>query len=89
MAGRIGPTRKRQRRRPRLFRSMAEKTTAILWLRLPRFSVSRTAMFAKPTVTEIEEVVCLVHKSGIRGQRPAVGGQGPEVGKPCSPISDP
>ena len=77
MAGRIGPTRKRQCGRLRFFLSfsVAEQTTASFGELMLRFSVSRTAMFAEPTVTEIEEVVCLVHKPEVRSQKSEVRGQ--------------
>jgi hypothetical protein len=66
MTRRIGPTRKRQRGRLHFFLfsfSLAEEPTMSLGGLMLGFSVSRTAMFAEPAVTEIEEVVCLVHGS--------------------------
>jgi hypothetical protein len=56
-----------------------------------RFGVGSAAMFAEPTITEIEKVVCLIHggqrpkargrgqRSEVRGQRPEARGQRPEA----------
>jgi hypothetical protein len=46
------------------------------------FGVSGAAVFAEPTVTEIEKVVCLIQedqKSEVRGQKSEVRGQKSEV----------
>jgi hypothetical protein len=43
-----------------------------------RFGIRGAAMFAEPTITEVEEVVRLVHGNG--GQWPVVSGQISKVG---------
>ena len=53
--GTVGPTSQRQPKRP-LLMSAAILCGLVLFL-----GVSRTAVFAEPTITEIEKVVCLVH----------------------------
>ncbi|MGH9928454.1 MAG: hypothetical protein ACREA9_04395 [Pyrinomonadaceae bacterium] len=55
VSGRVGPTGEGQRGR------LLWLALANFWRPMLRFSVGRTAMFAKPTVTEIEKVVCLIH----------------------------
>jgi hypothetical protein len=80
VARRIGPTGKRQSRRFGcfLFRiSVAEQAGSRLGVLLPGFSVSGAAVFAEPTVTEIEKVVCLIQEN--RDQRSEVRDQKSEV----------
>jgi hypothetical protein len=81
MARRIGPTRERQCGRLRFFlfqSSVSEQTITSLGEMMLRFSVGCTAMFAEPTVTEIEEVVGLIHE--VRGQKAVGRKQKPEDG---------
>jgi hypothetical protein len=80
VARRIGPTGKRQSRRFGcfLFRiGVAEKARTRLGVLLLGFGVSGAAVFAEPTVTEIEKVVCLIQEN--RDQRSEVRDQKSEV----------
>jgi hypothetical protein len=88
VAGRIGPGGKRQSRRFGFFLFfrivVAEKAGTSLGVLVLRFGVSRTAVLAEPAVTEIEEVIGLIHKtrgqkSEVRGQKSEVRGQRSEV----------
>jgi len=54
---------------------VGEKTVTSDAVVLLRLSVSGAAMFAEPTVAEIEKVVCLIHEY----QKSEVGSQKPEV----------
>ena len=73
MAGRIAPTGKCQSGCLVFFRiSVLEETITGGGVALLSLSVSGAAVFAKPTVAEIEKVVCLIHeyqRSEVRGQR--------------------
>ncbi len=61
---------------------MGEKTVTSDGVVLLRLSVGGAAMFAEPTVAEIEKVVCLIHeyqKSEVRGQKSEVGSRRSKV----------
>ena len=69
MAGSVGPAGKCQRRSLRfiLFRhNVVKETPVILRGLVYGFGIRGAAMFAEPTVTEVEEVVCLVHGKNRR-----------------------
>ena len=61
---------------------MGEKTVTSDDVVLLRLSVGGAAMFAEPTVAEIEKVVCLIHeyqKSEVRSRKSEVGNQKSEI----------
>ena len=99
MAGRVAPTGKRQSGcLVLLFRiSVGEKAVTSDAVVLLRLSVGGAAMFAEPTVTEIEKVVCLIHeyqrsevgsrKSEVGDQKSEVRGKKSEVGNQRSEVS--
>ena len=91
MAGRVAPTGKRQSGcLVLLFRiSVGEKAVTSDAVVLLRLSVSSAAMFAEPTVAEIEKVVCLIHEyQRIRRQKSEDRRQRSEVRDQRSEISD-
>lgn len=85
MTGSVGPGGKRQSRCSGffLFRIVvAEKAGTNLGVLVLRFGVSRTAMFAEPAVTEIEEVIGLIQES----QRSENRGQKSEIKSHLGPV---
>jgi len=68
----VGPGGKWQSRRVGLFLFrivVAEKAGTSLGVLMLRFGIRRAAMFAKPAITEIEEMVCLNHGRIVASDR--------------------
>ena len=63
---------------------MAEESSSRGVRMLPLLTISRAAVFAEPAVTNVEKVVCLIHRgtevrsqeSGVRSQESEIKGTG-------------